>query len=612
VLAIRVWELDARLHWELKMANKFVDYQGKVCADWLNAVDWAVYDALGAPQSPAEARQNLGVVEEAPTDGAAYVRVSASWYGISTIDHNTLASRTAADCHPISAITGLQTSLNGKAPLSHVHTLADITDAGEMAAFNDAPKDSQQYARQNGQWTIVTGGGGGSNDHNLLINRDLADQHPMEAITGLDTALGAKLDDAPIDGILYGRQDGGWTAVSSGGTGTNDHTQLINRDQASQHPIAAITDLQTTLNGKQATITGGATTITTSNLTASRALASDASGKVAVSTVTAAELGHLAGVTGGIQGQLNGKQATITGAATTIDTENLGADLALVSDASGKVATSVTTAVEITHLAGVTGSVQGQLNGKLDDAPNDSSTYARRAASWVTISQGTLDHSQLTNRTIADQHSIGAVTGLQSALDAKQSTITGAASSVVTSNLVASMAMVSDASGKIAAHANVSAVELGYLDGVTSAIQTQFTGKLSLSGGTMSGTLNMNNQQISGAKTIGFSSEYGAGTFTGTGSVTWSNGQKQVCVVGGNADITFFWTGCGTGHYQLRVKQNATGGFTPTFNGIPSDRWIGSSAQPPFNTDANGTTIVTIFYSATEGVICASAAMVGK
>jgi hypothetical protein len=594
------------------MANKFVDYQGKVCADWLNAVDWAVYDALGAPQSPGEARANINAVEEAPLDGAAYVRVSAAWYGISTIDHNTLASRTAADCHPISAITGLSTQLDGKAPLEHTHSLADIYNAGTMAGVDDAPQDSNQYARQNGLWTIVSGGGGGSNDHNLLINRNIADQHPMGAITGLDTALGDKLDDAPIDGILYGRQDGSWTAVSSGGTGTNDHTQLINRDQASQHPIAAITNLQTTLDGKQATITGGATTITTSNLTASRALASDASGKVAVSTVTAAELGHLAGVTGGIQGQLNGKQATITGAATTIDTEDLGADLALVSDASGKVATSVTTAVEITHLAGVTGSVQGQLDGKLDDAPNDSSTYARRAASWVTISQGTLDHSQLTNRTIADQHSIGAVTGLQSALDGKQATITGAASSVVSSNLVASMAMVSDSSGKIAAHANVSAIELGYLDGVTSAIQTQFTGKLSLSGGTMSGTLNMNNQQISGAKTVGFSNEYGAGTFSSSGTITWSNCQKQVCVVSGNAAIAFSWTGCGTGHYQLRVKQNTTGGFTPTFADIPDGKWIGTSGQPTFNTDISGTTIVTIFYSATEGVICASAATVGK
>jgi len=69
--------------------------------------------------------------------------------------------------------------------------------------------------------------------------------------------------------------------------------------------------LQTQINNKQATITGGATTIVSSNLTASRALASDASGKVAVSATTSTELGYVSGVTSAIQTQLNGKQATL-------------------------------------------------------------------------------------------------------------------------------------------------------------------------------------------------------------------------------------------------------------------------------------------------------------
>lgn len=34
-------------------------------------------------------------------------------------------------------------------------------------------------------------------------------------------------------------------------TSTNDHSQLINRDAANQHPISAITGLQTTLDNKQ-------------------------------------------------------------------------------------------------------------------------------------------------------------------------------------------------------------------------------------------------------------------------------------------------------------------------------------------------------------------------
>jgi len=59
----------------------------------------------------------------------------------------------------------------------------------------------------------------------------------------------------------------------------------------------------------QPVITGGASTITSSNLTASRALISNASGKVAVSAVTSTELGYLDGVTSDIQAQLNGKAA---------------------------------------------------------------------------------------------------------------------------------------------------------------------------------------------------------------------------------------------------------------------------------------------------------------
>lgn len=58
------------------------------------------------------------------------------------------------------------------------------------------------------------------------------------------------------------------------------------------------------------------------------------------------------------------KQATITGAASTITTSNLTANLALISNGAGKVATSVTTATELSFVSGVTSSIQTQLNAK--------------------------------------------------------------------------------------------------------------------------------------------------------------------------------------------------------------------------------------------------------
>ena len=65
--------------------------------------------------------------------------------------------------------------------------------------------------------------------------------------------------------------------------------------------------IQTQLDAKAAAITGGASTIATSDLTASRALASNASGKVAVSSVTSTELGYVSGVSSAIQTQLDAK-----------------------------------------------------------------------------------------------------------------------------------------------------------------------------------------------------------------------------------------------------------------------------------------------------------------
>lgn len=74
-------------------------------------------------------------------------------------------------------------------------------------------------------------------------------------------------------------------------------------------------------------------------------------------TATADELNYVDGVTSNIQEQLNGKQATITGAATSITSANLTANRALVSDGSGKVAVSTVTSTELGYLDGVTSAV---------------------------------------------------------------------------------------------------------------------------------------------------------------------------------------------------------------------------------------------------------------
>ena len=84
----------------------------------------------------------------------------------------------------------------------------------------------------------------------------------------------------------------------------------VKQASGSQSGYLSSTDW-TTFNNKQNAITGAATTITTTDLTASRVLVSDGSGKVAVSSVTSTTLGFL-DATSSIQTQLNGKEPTLT------------------------------------------------------------------------------------------------------------------------------------------------------------------------------------------------------------------------------------------------------------------------------------------------------------
>lgn len=165
--------------------------------------------------------------------------------------------------------------------------------------------------------------------------------------------------------------------------------------------------IQTQIDSKQATITGGATSITSSNLTASRALASDASGKVATTSVTSTELGYVSGVTSAIQTQIDSKQPTITGSATTIDTESLTASRAVISNSSQKIAVSTTTDTELGYLSGVTSAVQTQLDAKLVKA-NNLSDLTSASTARTNLGLGTIATQNANNVSISG----GTVTGL--------------------------------------------------------------------------------------------------------------------------------------------------------------------------------------------------------
>ena len=91
------------------------------------------------------------------------------------------------------------------------------------------------------------------------------------------------------------------------------------------------------------------------------------------SGIDATEFGYLNGVTSNIQTQLNAKAPSITGGASTIARSNITGNRALISNGSGKVAASSVTSTQLGYLSGVTSAIQTQLNGKV---PNPSGSNA--------------------------------------------------------------------------------------------------------------------------------------------------------------------------------------------------------------------------------------------
>lgn len=103
-------------------------------------------------------------------------------------------------------------------------------------------------------------------------------------------------------------------------------------------------------------------------LTASRALASDASGVVTATSVTDTELGYVSGVTSAIQTQLNAKAPSASPTFSGTITTPLTGSRALVTGASSELSASSVTATELGYVSGVTSAVQTQLDAKVAKA----------------------------------------------------------------------------------------------------------------------------------------------------------------------------------------------------------------------------------------------------
>jgi hypothetical protein len=190
--------------------------------------------------------------------------------------------------------------------------------------------------------------------------------------------------------------------------------------------------------------------------------------KIGGGLVSNSEFAFLDGVTSAIQTQLNAKQATITGAATTIVSSDLTASRAAISNSSGKIAVSTVTDTELGYVSGVTSAIQTQLGTKLTASNNLSDvSSASTARTNLGLAIGT--------NVQAYDAELAAIAGLTSAAN-KGIQFTGSGTASVFDLTTAGLALLDDAS----ASAQRTTLGLG-------TIATQDASNVALTGGTITG-----------------------------------------------------------------------------------------------------------------------------
>ena len=248
------------------------------------------------------------------------------------------------------------------------------------------------------------------------------------------------------------------------GVTSNIQTQLNNKASLNHtHTIANITNLQTTLNGKANT----SHTHTIANITDLQDALNDKA-----DTSDLDNYATTTALTSGLAGKANTSHTHTTSQITNLSTtlSDYATTEALTSGLAGKANTSHThTIANITNL-------QTTLNGKAN------TSHTHTVAQINGLSQNKLmvsddsGHPSVLSVTSTEASYLSGVTsGIQMQLNGKAATGHGHIAAQI-SGLTAKRALVSDGSGVLSS-SNITDTELGYLDGVSSNIQTQLNAK---------------------------------------------------------------------------------------------------------------------------------------
>ena len=207
-------------------------------------------------------------------------------------------------------------------------------------------------------------------------------------------------------------------------------------------------------------------------------------GDTSIGDVSSTEIGYLNGVSSTLQTQIDDKLDSTTASSTYAPLSN--------PTLSGTVSLPTTTSIgdvdstEIGYLNGVTSGIQTQIDGKLGTTAA-STTYAPLANATLS---GTVSLPATTSIGDVSATEIGYVNGvtsdIQTQLDAKLASATASSTYAPIDSPTFTTAATLPAQTDIG---NVSATEIGYLEGVTSAIQTQIDAKAPIAAPVFTGTV---------------------------------------------------------------------------------------------------------------------------
>jgi hypothetical protein len=146
----------------------------------------------------------VSAIPEAPIDGGAYGRINGFWGEVLPLTGGNLGGPLVLATEP--------TSPNEAVTKGYV-------DA-RVSNLPEAPIDTAFYGRANEAWKPVLGLAGGRMIGPLILAADPANAPEAATKRYVDAQFSAGgFPDAPVDGVLYGRQDAAWAAVPPPGTG---------------------------------------------------------------------------------------------------------------------------------------------------------------------------------------------------------------------------------------------------------------------------------------------------------------------------------------------------------------------------------------------------------